>query len=433
MKESAGSTLLFVENRYPHDPRVRNEATALVAAGYRVTVISLRAKDEPSHAFFDGVEAYRIPRITLFNKTNRSVQTFHGRILTACKSLIGYLVEYSYFTLGSLFISMYVCARQRVDIIHLNNPPDTLWTIAALYKLLGKKVVFDHHDLSPELYLSRYGIKGEGKGMIYRTLLLLEKINLKIADVVIATNESYRASDIRRGNLDERKVFIVRNGPDLNRVRLTASDERLKSMNKKILAYIGIMGPQDGVDYLIRALHHLVYGLGRTDFYCVLIGKGDSLESLKTLAHDLKIDEHVWFTGFIPDADVIRYLSTADICVDPDPSSPLNDVSTWIKIMEYMALEKPIVTFDLKETRFSAGDAALYVRPNDEEGFAQAIVTLMDDAELRRQMGKRGRERVERELHWGIVKQNLLDAYAWCLTPGKKRSASEVVQRQTEE
>jgi glycosyltransferase involved in cell wall biosynthesis len=433
MKESAGNVLMFLENRYPHDPRVRNEATALVTAGYRVTVISLRAKGEASHAFFNGVEAYRFPRIAVFNKTNRSVQTFIGRIMTSFKSLIGYVVEYSYFTLVSLFISFYVSIKQRIDIVHLNNPPDTLCVVAAVYRLLGKKVIFDHHDLSPELYLSRYGITGEGKGMIYRTLLLLEKINLKLANVVIATNESYRENDIRRGNLDARKVFVVRNGPDLNRVRLTEPDERLKRMNKKILVYIGIMGPQDGVDYLIRALHYLVNGLGRTDFYCVLIGKGDSLESLKSLSHDLKIDEYVWFTGFIPDADVIRYLSTADICVDPDPSSPLNDVSTWIKIMEYMAVEKPIVTFDLKETRFSAQDAALYVRPNDEKGFAQAIFTLMDDAEMRRQMGRRGRERVERDLHWGIMKQNLLDAYAWCLTPNKKRSAGEVVQQQAGE
>ena len=429
MTASAGSTLMFLENRYPHDPRVRNEATALVAAGYRVTVISLRAKDEASHAVINGVETYRFPRIALFNKTSRKDPTFIGKLVTAVKSLIGYVVEYSYFTLGSLFISFYVCIKQRVDIIHLHNPPDTLCIVAALYKLMGKKIVYDHHDLSPELYLSRYGIQDGRKGLIYRTLLLLEWINLKLADIVIATNESYRESDIRRGKLDGRKVFIVRNGPDLNRLRATAPDERLKSMNKKILVYIGIMGPQDGVDYLLRALHHLVYELGRTDFYCVLIGKGDSLESLRTLARELKIDEHVWFTGFIPEEDLVRYLSTADIGVDPDPSSPLNDVSTWIKIMEYMALAKPIVTFDLKETRYSAQDAALYVRPNDEVGFAQAIVTLMDDTELRRQMGERGRKRIENELNWSIVKQNLLNAYAWCRATRQERSAPEWNER----
>ena len=429
MKASAGSALLIVENRYPHDPRVRNEANALVTAGYRVTVISLRAHDEATHAFFNGVEAYRIPRIAVFDKTKHSGQTWFGKVVTVCKTLLGYLVEYSYFTLGSLFISLYICAKQRVDIIHLNNPPDTLFIIAALHKLLGKKIVFDHHDLSPELYQSRYGVGKERKGFIYRTLLLLEKINLKLADVVIATNESYREIEIRRGKLDARKVFVVRNGPDLNRVQLTDPDERLKSMNKKILVYIGIMGPQDGVDYLIRALHHLVYGLGRTDFYCVLIGKGDSLESLKALAHDLKIDEHVWFTGFIPEADLIRYLSTADIGVDPDPSSPLNDVSTWIKIMEYMAMEKPIVTFDLKETRYSAQDAALYVKPNDEAAFARAVATLMDDEALCRELGRKGRARIESELKWDIVKQNLFNAYARCLSSGPEAIPAEKTQK----
>ena len=426
MKESAGNVLMFLENRYPHDPRVRNEATALMDAGYRVTVISLRARDESSHAFFNGVEAYRFPRIALFDKTRRKGSSLFGRLVSAVRSVIGYVIEYSYFTLVSLCISLYVCVKQRIDVVHLHNPPDTLCVVAALYKLMGKKIVYDHHDLAPELYLSRYGLQGEGKGAIYRTLLLLEKINLKLANVVIATNESYREIDIRRGGLDERKVFIVRNGPDLDRVRLTAPDERLKSMNKKILVYIGIMGPQDGVDYLMRALHHLAYDLGRTDFYCVLIGKGDSLESLKALARELKIEEYVWFTGFIPETDLIRYLSTADIGVDPDPSSPLNDVSTWIKIMEYMAVEKPIVTFDLKETRYSAQDAALYVPPNDEHAFAQALVTLMDDPEMRRQMGKRGRERIERDLHWGIVKRNLIDAYAFCLSTNKERPAQYV-------
>jgi glycosyltransferase involved in cell wall biosynthesis len=178
----------------------------------------------------------------------------------------------------------------------------------------------------------------------------------------------------------------------------------------------------------MRALHHLVYGLGRTDFYCVLIGKGDSLESLKALAHDLTIDDYVWFTGFIPEADLLRYLSTADIGVDPDPSSPLNDVSTWIKIMEYMAMEKPIVTFDLKETRYSAQDAALYVPPNDEAAFARAVATLMDDEGLRRELGRKGRKRIESELKWDIVKQNLLDAYARCLLSGPEAIAAEKAQ-----
>jgi glycosyltransferase involved in cell wall biosynthesis len=247
--------------------------------------------------------------------------------------------------------------------------------------------------------------------MVYQTLRILEKLSLKLADLVITTNESYREIDIRRGGIDPRKVFVVRNGPDVNRLKMTAPDSKLIEMQKTILVYIGVMGPQDGVDYLLRALRHLVYDLGRTNVYCVVIGNGDSVGDLKALAGELKIDEYLWFTGYVPDDDLIRYLSTADICVCPDPSSPLNDVSTWIKIMEYMALGKPIVTFDLKETRYSAQESALYARPNDTLEFARAIEVLMGDPALRRRMGSVGKGRIERELKWDVVKDRLLAAY----------------------
>ena len=411
MKEYAGKVLMFVENRYPYDMRVRNEATALSDAGYKVTVIGLGSKNDKRYEIVSGVAAYRIPTVTLFNKTNKNDATPFKKLISSVKTLIGYIFEYSYFTMGSFIVSLFVYAKERFDVVHLHNPPDTLFIIALFYKFLGKKIVFDHHDLSPELYLSRYYIKPDEGGTVYRTLLLLEKFNLKLADVIIATNESYRDNDIQRGKLNVRKVFVVRNGPDLNRMKLMPPDERTVRMGKKILVYIGVMGPQDGVDYLLRSIHCLVYDLDRNDFYCILIGKGDSLDDLKALAVELKITDYIWFTGFIPEEDLLRYLSTADICVDPDPSSPLNNVSTWIKIMEYMALEKPIVTFDLKETRYSAQDAALYVRPNDELGFAQAIVDLMDNPELRKKMGKLGRMRIEQELQWDIVKHNLLNAY----------------------
>ena len=213
---------------------------------------------------------------------------------------------------------------------------------------------------------------------------------MKCADVVIATNESYRAIDIERNGAVPERVFIVRNGPDAKRVRTTEPDVRLRRMNKKILLYLGAMNPQDGVDHLLVALAHLLRDLKRTDFYCVLIGSGDSLEALRAQATALGLDGHVQFTGFIPDEDLLRNLSSADICLDPNPSSPLNDVSTWIKVMEYMALGKPIVSFDLKETRVSARDAALYVEPNDEAQFAAAVSRLMDDPVLCAEMGRNG-------------------------------------------
>jgi glycosyltransferase involved in cell wall biosynthesis len=207
------------------------------------------------------------------------------------------------------------------------------------------------------------------------------------------------------------RVFVVRNGPDLNKVHPVAPDERLKSLNKRIIGYVGMMNPQDGVDYLLRSLSHLVYELGRNDFYCVIIGKGESLEYLKSLAFELEIEDYVWFTGFIPNKDKLRYLSTAEICVDPDPSSPLNDVSTWIKIMEYMALGKPIVTFDLKETRYTAQDAAVYVPPNDVRIFAEEIAKLMDSPAERKRIGDFGYKRVSNGLAWQHVSRNLILAY----------------------
>jgi glycosyltransferase involved in cell wall biosynthesis len=190
-----------------------------------------------------------------------------------------------------------------------------------------------------------------------------------------------------------------------------APSARLKGMNKSILCYVGSLNPQDGVDYLLRSLRHLLHGLKRSDFHCVIMGTGDSLQDLRGLAGNLQLNGCVELTGFISDEDLQANLAAADICVDPDPSSPLNDVSTWIKVMEYMASAKPIVSFDLKETRFSARDAAIYVEPNNETEFAKAIAQLMDQPELQKTMGIYARRRVEDELQWAKVGKNLLAAY----------------------
>jgi glycosyltransferase involved in cell wall biosynthesis len=265
--------------------------------------------------------------------------------------------------------------------------------------------------LSPELYLSRFGLKKEG-GIIYKALLTLEKLSLRIANITIATNESYKEIQIQRGKMEKDKVFVVRNGPDLRRVNVVPGDPNLLAMGKSILCYIGVMNPQDGVDYMLRALQHLAFTLDRQDFYCVVIGIGDSFELLKTMTDTLGLKDYVWFAGYVSDEELVRYLSTADICLDPNPSNPLNDVSTWIKVMEYMALGKPTVSFDLKETRVTAQDAAVYVKPNDELEFAKQIAFLMDQSDLRKKMGEFGKRRVEVELAWNVVSQNLLLAYA---------------------
>ena len=292
--------------------------------------------------------------------------------------------------------------------------------VGAVHKLSGRKFVYDHHDLSPELYRSRYRTPN---GLITRILQLFETMSVKLADVVIATNDSYRNIDIQRSGADAAKVFVVRNGPNLSRVRLVEPDPALRGKTRTILGYVGAMNPQDGVDYLLRALSHLVNELGRKDFYCVVIGDGDSREELSAESARLGLSDHVRFTGFIPDEEMVRLLSSADICLDPNPSSPLNDVSTWIKVMEYMALGKPVVSFDLKETRISAADAAVYVPPNDEAAFARAIAGLMDDPARRAAMGAAGRTRVNSDLSWHVTSRNLVTAYSRLLAHARQPSA----------
>jgi glycosyltransferase involved in cell wall biosynthesis len=413
MRESAGRILMFVENYFPADPRVRNESDVLVSAGYEVIVVGLRQPGEARSERVNGVQVYRIPKLVLFKKTPRSKSTLLQKIWLKSKAVLGYVGEYVYFTMACFFMSLYVAYRHGFDVIHSHNPPDSIFLVAAPYKLFGKKFVFDHHDLCPELYQSRYGAK---KDFFSRGLQLAEKCSLKLANVTIATNESYKTTHVRRGGRRPETVFVVRNGPNPRRMKIEKPSERLVQMNKTILCYIGSLNPQDGVDYLLRSIHHLVYVLRREDFYCVIMGSGDSLEGLRALAIELKLERFVELTGYIPEKDLLANLSAADMCVDPDPSSPLNDVSTWIKIMEYMAYGKAIVSYDLKETRFSAQDAALYVEPNDEAKFAEAIVTLMDRPVLRKKMGEYGRARVEQELQWSVVGNNLLAAYKHLLS-----------------
>ena len=423
---------MLVENYFPQDTRVKNEAALLTDAGYKVAVIALRKQGQPSARDLDGIEVYRLPTLELFKKTPSANVNRINLVFVRLKSFLGYVVEYIYFTSACLLVSTYIFVRRGFDVMHAHNPPDTLFLVAVPFKLLGKKFVFDQHDLCPELYRSRYSA---AEGVYTRFLRMFEWCSLKLADVTIATNESYKQIQIERANKNPADVFVVRNGPNQMRMTPAAPSARLKGMNKSILCYIGSLNPQDGVDYLLRSLRHLMHGLKRSDFYCVIMGTGDSLQDLRDLAGNLQLNGCVELTGFVSDEDLQANLAAADICVDPDPSSPLNDVSTWIKVMEYMASAKPIVSFDLKETRFSARDAAIYVEPNNETGFAEAIAQFMDQPELRKQMGTYGRRRVEDELQWAKVGNNLLTAYETLLAEmnysceahrGKKSTESAV-------
>lgn len=384
--------MLLENNPYPQDTRVRQEAYTLSAAGYELTIVCPAGESQPRRENVDGIRVYRFPAPP------------------AGTGLLGYLWEYGYSMAAMGILTLFVWLRHGFDVLHLHNPPDTMALIGLWYKLLGKKVVFDHHDLSPELYYyARFA--GRGSRLVYRVLLLFEQLACRSADHVIATNHSYRKIEIERSGIAAEKITVVRNGPDLAHFKPLSPDPALRKKVGTIITYAGVIGLQDGVDHLIKALAHLADTFDRPDFRCFIIGDGDALVRMKHLAGELALGEHVCFTGWLTEASLLRYLASADICVAPEPANPYTNRSTMIKVMEYMALDKPIVAFDLPEHRVSAGDAALYARPNDERDFARQLTILMDDPERRSMMGRRGRARIEEELAWQHQAERLLAAY----------------------
>ena len=402
MRTAAAGVLMLVENsHYPRDPRVRREAEALVLAGFNVSLIGPGYPGEPAREIINGVRVYRF-------------------LAPTGSGVLGYAWEYCYSMMATLYLSIIVLWRDGFAVIHAANPPDTFIFMGLLYKLLGKKFIYDHHDLAPEMYRARFG---DGScQLLYKILIGLEKLSCRLADHVIVTNESYKTIAMQRAGVPENRITIVRNGPDLNQLHSVAADMRLCRKGKTIVGFVGEMGIQDGVDCLLRALRHLIHDLGRTDFFCVLIGAGSALADLKRLTTRLCLDDYVWFTGWISDPeDYRRYLSSIDIGVVPDPSNAYTDRSTVIKIMEYMALCKPVVAFDLPEHRFTAQNAALYATPNDESEFARVLAQLMDDPAKRKVMGSIGRTRIENELAWSYSVPQLLDAYRGLLLPKAKK------------
>ncbi|MHB1295061.1 MAG: glycosyltransferase family 4 protein [Anaerolineae bacterium] len=384
--------LMLLENAwYPQDERVRREAEALTRFGHKVSVICPAAPRQCRRETLAGVNVYRYP----------APPDGDG--------FLGFAVEYGYAMAAMFARSLVIYMREGFDVVHAHNPPDTMSLIAALYKLLGKRFVYDHHDLAPEMYRAR--LSGAGSSLVYRMLVRLEEFSSRLSDHMIAVNESYKNVALERGRVPPGRITVVRNGPNLTRLNPVAPDSDLRSKADTILGYVGQLGRQDGLDYLLRALHHLVYTLGRKSVYLVLIGRGTMLPELQALAKELHIEDKVWFPGWISDEDLIRYLSTADICVDPDPSNDFNDRCTMVKMMEYMALGKPIVAFDLPEHRVSAQEAALYARPNDELDFARLLDALADDPERRARMGAYARRRVEGELAWHHQERHLFEAY----------------------
>jgi glycosyltransferase involved in cell wall biosynthesis len=383
--------LILVENLpSPFDRRVWQEATTLRDAGYLVSIICPTARGyEKKFEAIDGIHVHRY---------NLPVEA---------SGAAAYAVEYATALAWTFMLTWRVLLTRGFDVIHACNPPDLFFLIGGFFKLFGKKFVFDHHDLNPELYEAKFG----RRDFFYRLLLKLERWTFRTADVSVATNESYRRIAIERGRMSPDRVFVVRSGPSLERMKILPPDERLKRGRRYLVGYVGVMGKQEGIDQLLRAVRHIVSYFGRDDIHFGLVGGGTSLEAMKTLAQELGVADYVTFTGRVPDGELLAMLNTADICVNPDIANEMNDKSTMNKVMEYMALGKPIVQFDLVEGRYSAQGASLYARKDDAFDFAEKIVDLLDDPARRARMGEYGRRRVEDELEWRHEAPKLLAAY----------------------
>lgn len=375
--------LIIVQNLpVPLDRRVWLECQALTAAGYEVSVICPRGPGDPARQLIDGVHIYKY------------------KPAPQARGLPGFIVEFTYSWLLTAWLSIRVWRRSHFSFIQACNPPDTYWLLARLWKIRGVLFVFDQHDLNPELFLSRFGEPVNLRQRIeFLGLRWLERMTYRTADHVISTNESYRRIALTRGSRLPEEVTVVRSGPDTIQMRPIVPESRTRG-DHHLLVYLGIMGPQDDVDVILEVMYELVYRRGRRDIRAALLGFGDCFEALKARCSELTLDDFVKFTGRADKAMIAEYLSAADIGLSPDLRTPLNDISTMNKTMEYMAYALPSVSFDLVETRVSGADSVLYVESGDIQAFADSIELLLDDDELRVSMGMRARRRVTEHLDW---------------------------------
>jgi len=387
------SVLIIVENLpCPFDRRVWQEAKSLRDAGMRVSIICPTGKGYD--AYYEVIEGICIYRHDL---------PVEG------SGPFSYLREYSAALYWEFRLSLKVLRERGFDIIHACNPPDNIFIIGLFYKFFfRKKFLFDHHDINPEFYIAKFG----RKDLFYLVMLLWERLTYWTADVSIATNESYKRIAIRRGGKRPDKVFVVRSGPDLKRLKQVPPRPELKKGREFLVGYVGVMGEPEGIDHLLRMVRYIVFKKKRRDIQFILVGSGIELENMKIYARKLGVEEYVTFTGRVPDKDFLEILCTADVCVDPDVANEMNDKSTMNKIMEYMALGKPIVQYDLTEGRFSAQRASLYAQKNNENDFAAKILQLLDDPKKCKMMGEFGHCRVREELNWECERPKLLRAYA---------------------
>lgn len=390
--------LMLIQNQsLPQDIRVLHESLALISNGYRVSAICPARPGQPLREIVNKIDVYRFQSVQF----NEKFQIRNG--------FLQYLVEYGWSFLAIYFISLLVFIKPGFDIIHIGNPPDIFAPICIFYKIFRKRIVFDQHDLSPELFNAKF--TGKGNHFIYSVLIWLEKLSCKCADHIITSNLSQKNLLSKRHHIPKEKITVVRNGP-LTSFAGEKPITNIQQDGKTIILYLGVIGFQDGVDHLIRAIHHIIFDFNRTDFICIIVGDGDAYSSIKSLAEELKLTKYILFSGWVANPSLIRrYLNSADICIAPEPSNPLNDCSTLIKILEYMAAGKPIVAFDLPEHRISAQNGAIYAQPNNDKDLASQIIVLMDDPDRRRKMGDANLERLEKELLWTYQANSLISVY----------------------
>ena len=391
----AGRVLIISENApVPADRRVWNISRTLAAAGWEVVIACAQGteRDRAPYEVLEGIEIHRYP-------------------LRPAASTLGYAREYGQALWRLRKLVRRLASERRFDVVHACNPPDLLLLAARSLRRQGTRFIFDHHDLVPELYRSRFG-RGEDLG--YRATLRAERVAYRMADVSLATNGSYARVAVERGGMDPEDVFVVRNGPDLTRFRPVPADPAWRRGRAHLISYLGIMGPQDGVDHALHALAAL--RRLRDDWHAVFVGDGDALPAMRALADELALGDHVEFAGWRGDDDIRLILSSSDVCLAPDPPSPLNDVSTMIKIPEYMALGRAVASYALPESRVSAGDSALYAAPGDPDSLGRCVAELLDDPARRERMGAMARERIETELSWQHSEGALLAAYARVLS-----------------
>ncbi len=391
MKVFAGKHILIVIENLPapFDRRVWQEATTLHELGADVSIICPKMKGHmESYERIDGIDIYR------------------HYLPEEGTGPLGYLKEYSFALFFEFLLAWKIFFRKKFQVIHGCNPPDLIFLVALFFKPFGVKYIFDHHDINPELYLAKYS----KKGFFYNLMLFLEKLTFRVADFSIATNESYKEIAIHRGGLPADKVEVVRSGPSLERLRLMNPMEKYKYGKKYLIGYLGVIGEQEGIDLLLESVK--ILSEQRTDFSVAICGGGTSLESLKRLSVSMGLEDYVTFYGRVSDQKLLEILNTADVCVNPDVPTEMNNLSTMNKIMEYMALKKPIVQYDLKEGRFSAKEASLYVRGSDVKDFAAKVSHLFDNEDIRAKMGEFGYNRVVNQLNWEHEKPKLKSIYS---------------------